>query len=345
MNRRWLTAFIILLIIALFAWLWRPMRQYDIETRNFGQALPSPTPLIPVDQKSSPGTLSPANVVPAMNFPDVSQQQRFMSLFHTPISFFGKVVDEKGLPVPGAIVKMRVADKPWTNGTLYERLSDEKGLFTITGINGAELFVKVAKDGYRQTNTSRKSIRYAGPPLNTIESIPTRDTPVLFVLNKQGVPAALIYISERPIKVAKNGSPVEVSLKTGRLVPPGQGDLLVEVWTEEARRDSEGRYPWRCRLSVPGGGLLEQADPQTFEAPVEGYLETAEIASSQERWSSRSEKFYFVALRNGSFARLKFRLRTDGEHYFVIESFLNPEPGSRNLTYDQSLRVATPKRY
>jgi hypothetical protein len=345
MNYRWLIVFAAVAIAVLFAVWWLPAsQQQKVEPLRSVQASPSPTPSTPVVQNPSPATPVPTNAAPFVNAPDVPQQQRFLAIFNTPISFYGRVVNENGLPVPGAVAKMRAADKPWANGTQHERLSDENGFFEITGINGAELFVEVVKEGYHQTEASRKSVRYAGPPSSTTVSVPTQDAPTLFVLKQKGAPASLIHISERPIKVPKNGSPLEVSLKTGRAVARGQGDLQVEVWTEDGRRDSEGRYPWRCRLSVSGGGLLERTDPQTFEAPAEGYLPTIELASSEQQWSSRSESHYFVALRDGSFARLAFRLRTDGEHYFVIESFLNREPGSRNLEYDRSLRIAAPKQ-
>jgi len=343
MNRRLLIVFIAIAVAALCAWWLSARYQEKIEPRHPVQVTSSPTPSMPTVPQPSLATPVRADAATVVNAPDIPKQQRFMAIFSTAISFYGKVVDEKGLPVPGAIAKIRVADKPWTNGTRYERLSDENGFFEITGINGAELYVEVAKEGYHQTNASQKSVRYAGPPSNTNESIPTQDAPALFVLKQKGVPASLIYISERPIKVPKNGSPLEVSLKTGRPVPSGQGDLRVEVWTEDGRRDNEGRYPWRCRLSVPGGGLLERTNPQAFEAPAEGYLPTIELIPSEQQWSPRSESYYFAELHNGSFARLEFRLRTDGEHYFVIESFLNPQPGSRNLEYDRSLRIMAPE--
>jgi hypothetical protein len=343
-NKRLLLGLIILAVIGwAIWWLTGEPPSEDRQSNPIPHATGTPTPA-PAVQAPPPAAPVPANAAPVVNTPDIAQQQRFLALFDTPISFFGRVVDETGSPVSQAVAAMSAANVPYGNGSKHEKLSDDSGLFEIVGIRGAELYVEVKKDGYYQTENSRRNFRYAGPPSNVVVALPTKETPATFVLKQRGTPASLIHISERPIKTPKNGTPVQVSLRNGRTVPSGEGDLQVEVWTEDAQRDANGQSPWRCRITVPGGGLIERTDPGGFEAPADGYKPFDELKPAVEKWSSRIEKQYFLALHDGCFARIEFRLRTDGEHYFVVASFLNPQPGSRNLEYDRSLRITPPKR-
>ena len=347
MNRSLLFAVAIFVAAIGFTLFWlRPVEHREKPERERHRDEPTPTaaPSTPVAQNAQLVNPIAANTEPVVNAPDTPQQQKFLELFETPISFFGRVLDERGNPVPAATATIRAADKAGDNGSKHERISDENGFFEITGIRGAELYVEVMKDGYHQTDASRENFRYAGPPSTDAGAIPSKESPATFVLKQKGAPASLIHISERPIKAPGNGTAVEISLRTGRTVTAGQGDLKVELWAEEAQRDNEGRYPWRSRVTVPGGGLTERRDPYQFEAPAEGYSPFAELQPSPERWSSRIEKQYFVALRDGCFARIELRLRAEGEHYFVVESFLNPQPGSRNLEYDRSLKITSPKQ-
>jgi hypothetical protein len=140
--------------------------------------------------------------------------------------------------------------------------------------------------------------------------------------------------------VPKDGSPVQVDLATGQTTQ--QGDLTVQCWTNDQARDADGHYDWKCLLTVPGGGLIERTDPMAFEAPPEGYNPSLELSLSAGKWSSRAEREYFARLSGNRYARISFRIRTGGEHFFVIESYLNPEPGNRNLEFDPAKAVKSP---
>jgi hypothetical protein len=132
--------------------------------------------------------------------------------------------------------------------------------------------------------------------------------------------------------VPKDGTPVTVDLMTGRLSP--NGNLRVEAWTEAP--EGGRKFSWRCQVTVPGGGLAERTGQFEFEAPEDGYEESVELGMGQdaEQWTSDQQRDYFVKLPDGRFARVKFRMIAGGNHYFVMESFLNPTPGSRNLEYN-----------
>jgi hypothetical protein len=133
--------------------------------------------------------------------------------------------------------------------------------------------------------------------------------------------------------VARNGTPTEISLTTGKSVPAGKGDLRVEAWTNDETPNAKGRYDWRCRITVPGGGLTEAKGNFAFEAPEDGYVPSIELGekADQLRWLGDADRQFFVRLPNGRHARIKFSMIAGGDHFFLIESALNPEPGSRNL--------------
>ena len=64
------------------------------------------------------------------------------------------------------------------------------------------------------------------------------------------------------------------------------------------------------------------------------------MTASAPKWRKGVEKNYFAKLPGNNYARFAFKLTTGGEHFFVIESYLNPEPGDRNLEHDPIGNVA-----
>ena len=78
-----------------------------------------------------------------------AEDPRILAIFNTPIAFYGKVVDEAGQVVSGAKVTFSVNDKFWQErGTHFESSSDENGLFSLTNVRGAAVYVKVVRDDY-----------------------------------------------------------------------------------------------------------------------------------------------------------------------------------------------------
>jgi hypothetical protein len=121
---------------------------------------------------------------------------------------------------------------------------------------------------------------------------------------------------------------------------------VLECWTQNEGLDTNlaQPYDWRFRLTVPGGGVVERTGEFAFEAPKEGYREVVEFAMPKdvERWKQDFRNEYFVKLRNGRYARMKFRITSGGAHFATVSSYLNPTPGSRNLEYDPAKTVPKP---
>ena len=255
-----------------------------------------------------------------------------LSMLGAPISFYGKVVDQDGDPVPDASVGYSALDKFMAPGTGYTGKSDASGLFSISGIKGARLSINVRKEGYYFIDgKSNAAFSYGGGSDGYFAEPPTKDNPAIFVLHKMGTTESLVR-AEQSARIPKDGTPVTVNLMTGRLSP--NGNLRVEARTEAPVGGR--RFTWRCRVTVPGGGLADRTGQFEFEAPEDGYQESVEFGMRHdaEQWTSDQQRDYFVKLPDGRFARINFRMIAGGNHYFVMESFLNPKPGSRNLEYD-----------
>lgn len=116
-------------------------------------------------KQSQPGANpSPATASRAISGPPASdsvpsfedQQKKFIAVFNTPITFYGKVIDQYGEPVPQADVRLSANDEPLGGPTSeYVRKTDVNGLFSIDGIVGLTLAVAVSKPGYSMTGVSK----------------------------------------------------------------------------------------------------------------------------------------------------------------------------------------------
>lgn len=264
---------------------------------------------------------------------------KILTVFKAPIDFYGKVQDQYGKPVAGARVHYSVADQYFGDSSKYEGTSSSDGSFSIIGSKGAGLFVDVYKDGYDGIhNQSGGSFGYGMPGGR---QAPTKDNPAHFVLRKKAEAEPLIVV-DRDFLMPKDGSPLDISLRTGKVVPSGQGDLRIECWVDDQHRDARKQYEWHLRLNIPDGGLMERQNTDfAFEAPTDGYqsIEEFGMPQSAERWRDSFEKQYFAKLGNGTFVRMRVRITTGGDHFASITSYLNPKLGSRELEYDPQKEI------
>lgn len=260
--------------------------------------------------------------------------------YTAPIAFYGKVVDEKNNPISEADVFYSVVNNPLEDGPKYEGISDANGLFSISGIKGAALTAGATKKGYYVIHhQSAKSFAYGLPPSPDIDSpIPTKNNPAVFVLRKMGKTVPLVPINHRDVSIPKDGTSVEISLSTGTEVPEGEGDIIVECWTKNQGLDPNlgEHYDWRFRLTIPDGGLVERKNEFDFIAPESGYRPMIEfnMPKNMPEWKGDFQDEYFLRLKGNRYARMNFRMRSRGDHFAVVTSFLNPVPGVRNLEYD-----------
>jgi hypothetical protein len=341
-HRYWITG---ALLVGL-AW-WILQRKVDPADQNAPQgAAPAIEPKITVDGQLTQDVQQIATIaeplrtkrsVTAQEFYERTQLDRFHE-WKRPIEFYGKVVDENGEPVRDAAITFTWNDLSLNGTSQFRTMSDDGGYFSLSGIQGKGLSVFITNERYYVSNTHNKfAFEYANPHEPHFHE-PDPHNPVIFHLRSKGRAEALV-VTKKSYKIPKDGSPVEVQLTTGTKAMGLSGQMRVECWTVDAQKDAFNRYDWKCRVSVPSGGLIESTREFDFEAPAQGYqtFDQIDMPQSSENWRSDVSKWYFLKLPDGTYARLHFRIIAGGDHFFKIQSFVNPS-GSRNLEYDPAVQ-------
>jgi hypothetical protein len=261
-----------------------------------------------------------------------------------PINFFGKILDEKEQPVSFANAHLEWNSLNVSNDVVRAETNintDAQGNFSLRGAVGKRLFIDVSKDGYYPQPGNPLAFEYAVPYEGLFTPDPS--VPVVFHLRKKGEAEPLIRV-KKDYRIPKNGTPVVINLANGAASSRSE-NIVVECWTSEPSGDTEGRYDWKCQVSVPGGGLTERTNELDFEAPADNYRSSEEIgmpSSLGSQWSNDVAKQYFAKLGDGRFARFRLRIIAGGDHFCKIESLLNPT-GSRNLEFDPAKEISLPQ--
>jgi hypothetical protein len=109
------------------------------------------------------------------------------------IEFYGKAVDESNQPIEGAKIEFTwIHFFPPPQGAISTNaISDQQGQFSLSGVIGVSLNVRVSKDGfYDVKNLNRTNFAYS-TSLNSIPFQPDSNNPVIFHLCKGGIGADL----------------------------------------------------------------------------------------------------------------------------------------------------------
>jgi hypothetical protein len=210
--------------------------------------------------------------------------------------------------------------------------SDGNGLFELHGAHGPSLAVSVSKEGYYTSKQDTSSFKYA----ISGNFSPDPANPIVFHLKKKGTPERLTRVAGTgptamsDYLLSREGVPTEVSLRDGHQVPVSEGDLRVEIWVGPPLEGSPSRLKWKCRVSVPGGGLVQVSDEFAFLAPADDYQQTDEWSVGETNWAEKVQKRYYVKLRDGTFGLVTLRVIGAANPFFRLASLVNPS-GSRNL--------------
>lgn len=267
--------------------------------------------------------------VPTKEEIENAQREKLTSLYSTPIAVYGKVIDDDGNPVPSATVEIGIADSPMQTGSKYEMLSGADGRFSLAGVRGIAFSASAVKEGYYSTESSTAH-RHVLVPGKGDAPQPTAERPLVLVLRKQGEPVKLHHARSRQIDLPASGQSLGIDLSTGQT---GKRDLEITSWLGNVETRP---FDWRYQLTVPSGGLIERTDRFEFEAPPDGYAPMVEIemTTTSDQWAARAEREYFAKLPDGRYARFVMRFYPGQRNFVVIESYVNPTPGSRNLEFD-----------
>lgn len=254
------------------------------------------------------------------------------------IEFYGKVVDENGTPVADA-----VADLVWNDlsakGTSQRRIkSDRSGLFSITGIRGKGMSVRVGKEGYDTSKAkNRVSFEYAGFWEPTFHE-PDPKNPVVFYLRKRGVPEPLLHHGPTLFAAPNDGSPAVFDLRTGRKWRTGLGVGEIQVRMTTGPK-VDRRFDWTATIEAVGGAGLIQSNAEFMViAPKDGYQNALVVSqkATDVDYDSETQVKFFVRTADGKYCRVEMRIvpKYQDQGAVLLTTFFNPS-GSTNLEFHE----------
>jgi len=251
--------------------------------------------------------------------------------YKMPIRFYGRVVDEIGEPVAGATVNLTWTDASQEGTSARTLLSDARGFFSIEGVHGKDLVVRVAKPGYQHSYIRNNfSFEYASFSDAKYHE-PDAARPVPFIVRKN-----------------KEAEPLVVHVNQEMELGPGESKFFpigpkTGVQVERLDKATGGPRGWIARISVPGGGLALATEEFPFEAPETGYVPSIDVTEKTKKpaiWQGDNGTGFFVRTSQG-YGRITVR-NTPGMAWVYVTSYFNPQAGSRNLEFDPS-KVIAPK--
>ena len=285
--------------------------------------------------QSSPSLLQRAVRAP-LKITDAMLQDKIKRIYATPITFYGKIIDQHGDPVPDAEVKYELLNGIGGTPPIKGK-SDLAGDFSIAGIHGFAVGVSVSKSGYRGIPPQDNKVTSSGFfEYNLAAGRPAamhKETPAVFTLQKVGVLEPLTKIYQL-LDLNGNGTPFEFSLDQ-------QGGHTVIMKLVSHRNElPEGqrlKFNWSFEFLVPAGGLVKREDAMSFEAPEAGYVprdlldRPTSMPNGHGGWGSLETLSYFIRFNDGTHARVMMDVHVGDRNYITWHSYYNPKVGSRSL--------------
>lgn len=266
---------------------------------------------------------------------------RFKQLHETPIDFYGKVVDQHGVPIVGATVKIIILGKhEGKPSPPTEVLSGSGGLFHVLGEKGLALGIEIRKEGYismpdlgetKQRSLAR--IDYGLLP-DKGRSFADPSNPTVFTLYSVETEAKVFHVKER-VWALNPGQAREVALDSR----DGVGLHKLTLLFKRDLKESAPRpavYDWEFEIKVENGGIQESVKEYDFIAPENGYLPSMKFSYKKEEtsWVRFFTKRFFIKFQDGSYGRIILSVDSNVVDLPVeMASWLNLEPGSRDLRH------------
>jgi hypothetical protein len=303
----------------------------NIEHRSFAEEQPPETQAPP----QPPATIAQnTNVMqevrdPTEKIKPVSDTE--VSMWQSPILYFGKIVDESNQPISGVQVSYRANAlneariEVENSGTV---ISDGRGAFKINGVRGIGLMLELSHPNYyayaeNSTGFDKRSLPQKGYFSDNEESAE------LFQMHSKGNPVPVI---------ARGGgfhAPSDGSIAMFPLRGSARSEILgqLQIQGRNGLRSEATPYDWKVELTLTDGGIAESTNYFDFVAPEAGY---SNRASFEVSGSEMKRKTYFLKLPSG-YIRFKLEVIMGKDMFVSGDYYFNPD-GSRNLEPSKEIR-------
>ena len=244
-------------------------------------------------------------------------------MWRTPILFYGRVLDEKGMPVSGAKILYSANTVDFTltfEGHIEAAVySDTQGQFKISGFKSRCIGFQLSHPDYYESGKNRTLASYAGDRDPNIPDTPEKAW--VFRMYKKRNPAKLVNSSGGG-HGRMDGIPLSINLgKHGQIRTEG-------MWSKPQVWDGKP-FDWEVRLSIPNGEIQECTDEVTFEAPTEGYKPEFKVTMSKDDkpWTTELTRSFYIKSGN-MFGRIDMAFPVTTECARKSPSGSPVEPGS-----------------
>lgn len=326
---------LLVIVLVILVWLFRkpvaiqpPSGQEQVVQTN----IPSLTKDVPDQPASSKPTPSDIVLEGQAHMERIKRESEIeIAKWKSPIIYYGKVVDENGNPIQGAIAAYNASA---LDGTYKQTqitgsvTSDERGIFKIDGINGYSLMLEVSHPNYYSYPDNSTGFSKGSLPRKGYFS-DTEQNAELFRMHSKGHPLPLVHRADG-MNVPLDGVSKALDLRGGDYNQK-TGRLVVEATGTPPPHYNQQPFDWDAKITVPGGGLIEYTNQFEFVAPDSGYQTSVEFSFPKDRlgWTDTVSKNYFLKLPSG-YARLNIYIGAKRPLFFSVEYDYNPD-GSPNL--------------
>jgi hypothetical protein len=256
---------------------------------------------------------------------------------NNPQEFYGKVIDQYDQPVAGVNVTGYLRFLQGIDADekveAHKTQTDTEGLFQFTGLHGAELGVKVAKEGYQMG----QGHGFYKAPNSEDKTRPTERA--VFKMWKLKGPEPMIH-DEKFYGINPDGRIFTIDLVNKKKIEGvySSGDLLVQI-QRPSQIQLRNRFDWSFIMTAIDGGVIRITENGYLnEAPEAGYQPKYEINmfSSDPQWQEQIEGKFYLKSRGGQvYGHFHVTIipNYNDTSVFKIDSYINPV-GSRNLEFD-----------
>lgn len=253
---------------------------------------------------------------------------KLINLAQASVEFYGKVVDQDGVLIPGVNVSWSVgkagyfSSQPDSKG---ESSSDANGVFSILNQRGRALKVdSLKKEGYRESRGGNSSFGFGDTP---DPHIPDPKSPVILLMVRDDLPKNLLSEIEG-IHLNWNGEPNHIKLND-------RDTQLNVIATRDRQPGQISGFTWNLDMSVAGGQIFELPTGAALLAPVDGYVEHIGFGfqANQAKWRAGGDKDFVFKTKDGNYGLLKINFhvnRENDEKSISVKSSINLS-GHRNL--------------